>query len=149
MNEYNELKRYNDLECSILSCILIKPDFMEKTVLEDKHFVNYQKIWIFMKSFYKKFGNFDLTLMCSVCKNQRKLLMYIKDLIMMEPTICHFQEYENQLIYLFNEEEKDKWIIKKTYETTCDLWTRNITTKEFKTKIDDIYSQANEIFKKY
>ena len=64
------MNKYNDLEISLLSCILIKPELMEEVVLDDKYFVKTKRIWLFMKSFYKKFGTFDLTLMCSVVKEK-------------------------------------------------------------------------------
>ena len=141
------MRKYGDLECSILSCLLIKPKLMEEVILEDKHFVNYQRIWQFMKRFYKKFGNFDFNLMASVCTDQYKLMMYIVNISNCEPTYLNFNKYQKQLIDLYNEEEKDKWIIKKVYEEVCDLWVRNITTKEFKTRIEEIYKNVEEIFK--
>ncbi len=138
--------KYEDLECSILSCFFLKPELMEQTKLEDKHFKNYYRVWRFMKAFYKKYNNFDLTLMCSVCKNRWKFMQYVIDIFEQEPTASRFKEYEEQLIYLYNEDEKDKWIIKKIYQKTCDLWVRNITTEEFKRQVDYIYQQANKIF---
>lgn len=142
------MNKYNNLECSILSCLLIKPDLMNEVILEDKHFVNYQRVWQFMKKFYKKFGNFDIVLMCSVANNQYKFMDYIIDILNYEPTYTNFDLYQKQLIDLYSEEEKDKWIIKRVYEEVCDLWVRNINTNEFKKKIDDIYTNAEEIFKK-
>lgn len=141
------MNKYSDLESSILCCLLIKPELMNELKLEDKHFVNNKQIWGFMKSFYKKFKNFDITLMCSLCKNRKRLMRYIIDLLELEPTSSNFDLYQQQLIDLYNEEEKDKWIIEKVYKATCDLWVRNITTREFILKITDIYQNANEIFK--
>lgn len=141
------MDKYNDLECSILCCILIEPELINKTILEDKHFVNYQAIWKFMKAFYNKYKTFDITLMCSVCKGKYKLMRYIDDILKCEPTYCNFELYEKQLIFLYNEEEKDKWLIKKIYETTCDLWVRSITTQDFKQIIENLYNEANKIFK--
>lgn len=142
------MNKYNDLECSILSCILMEPKLIETTILEDKHFINYQKIWLFMKSFYKKFKNFDFVLMCSVCKDKYKLMMYIKDILEMEPTTCNFKLYEKQLINLYEEEQKEKWLIKQIYILDCDLWTRNITCSEFKEKIEEKYIEADKLFNK-
>lgn len=141
------MKKYNDLECSILCCILIEPELINKTILEDKYFINYQAIWKFMKAFYKKFKTFDITLMCSVCKDKYKLMQYIMDILKSEPTSNNFELYEQQLIYLYNEEEKDKWLIKKIYETTCDLWVRSITPQDFKQRINNLYNEADKIFK--
>ena len=46
------MNRYNDLELSILSCIVQKPELMEQVILDDKYFVKHKKIWLFLKSFY-------------------------------------------------------------------------------------------------
>lgn len=140
------MNKYNDLECSILSCLFLKPELMNQIILEDKHFVGYQRIWKFMKAFYKKFGNFDLTLMCSVASNKYNLMKYIIDIAECEPTPLNFELYQKQLIDLYNEQEKNKWIIERAYEITCDLWVRNITTEEYKNKINELYVNAEKIF---
>ena len=88
----------NDLELSILSCLLQKPELMEEVILEDKHFKNNYKLWKFMQSFYKKFHNFDVTLMCSVVDKRYKLIDYIKVLIDLEPNPNLFKEYQEQLL---------------------------------------------------
>ena len=63
------MNKYNDLEMSILSCLLLKPELlMESLIIEDKHFIKHKKLWVFMKEFYNKFHNFDITLMCSINK---------------------------------------------------------------------------------
>ena len=141
------MEKYNNLELSVLSCILQKPKLIEKTILKDEHFKKHYKIWQFMKAFYKKFGNFDLTLMMSISKNKYRMIEYIMWMLDKEPTTALFNEYEKQLIDEFNEQEKDKWIINKIYELSNDLLMRSITTNDFKIKVNDIYSKANEIFK--
>ena len=138
------MNKYNNLERSLLSCILINPKLMETTILEDKYFVNYQRIWKFMQAFYKKFQTFDITLMCSVCKNQYKFIQYIIDILEEEPTSNNFELYQKQLIDLYNEEEKERCLIKKIYEITCDLWVRNINTKQFKEKIENLYIEIEK-----
>ena len=42
------VNKTNDLEKSILSCLLIKPELMEQLILEDKHFIKNQRMWQFM-----------------------------------------------------------------------------------------------------
>lgn len=140
--------KIDDLEFSILSCLLLKPELMEKLKLEDKHFVRTQRMWQFMKSFYKKFKNFDINLMYSVCKDKFQIIEYISLLLDFEPTASSFEQYQEQLIKLYEEKEKDKWIVEKVFGFANELLVRNISTDEFKKQIDAVYHQANEIFKK-
>lgn len=136
-----------DLETSILCCFMLKPELMETTKLEDKHFVKNQRMWKFMKSFYKKFGTFDITLMISVIDDKYKLMRYIIDIFNTEPTPLMFEKYEKQLIDLYNEDKKEKWIIHKIQQETDNLWLRNINSKEFLLRVNEIINNANEIFK--
>ena len=140
------MNKYNDLELSILSCLLLNPSLMNKIILEDKYFVKYQKIWQFMKAFYKKFGNFDITLMVSISKDKYRMVEYIKWILDKEPTPTLFETYQKQIMDLYNEKKKDKWIIDKVYELANDLYVRNITIDEFKKKISKAYKDASELF---
>ena len=142
----NNMNKYIDLEVSILSCLLQRPQLMENTILEDKYFVKHKKIWSFMKAFYKKFGNFDLTLMMSISKNKNITIEYICWLVEQEPAPSLFKEYEKQLIDLYNETKKEKWIIEKIYDLSNELYVRNIKLDEFQNKIKEIYKNAERIF---
>ena len=141
------MNKYNDLEITILSCLLQKPELMKETILQNEHFIKHKKIWMFMKSFYEKFENFDLSLMMSICKNQYRMSEYIAWLLNQEPAPSLFKQYEKQLIDLYNESKKDKWIIEKVYELVNKLFVRDITIADFKNEIENIYSKADEIFK--
>lgn len=132
---------YIDLEISILSCLLQKPELMEDTILEDKYFTKHKKIWLFMKAFYKRFNNFDITLMLSISKNKYRISEYICWLSEQEPAPSLFKQYEQQLIDLYNESEKEKLIINKIYELSNDLYVRNININEFKNKLEKIYME--------
>lgn len=140
------MNKYKDLELSILSCLLQRPKLMEETILEDKHFIKHQKIWLFMKSFYKKFKNFDLTLMMSISKNQYRIVEYIIWIIEKEPFPSYFNDYQNELIRLYEQSPKEKWIINKIYEKANDLIVGNIDIKKFRNEIDIIYNNAEKIF---
>ena len=137
---------YVDLEISILSCLLQRPELMEDTILKDMYFVKHKKIWLFMKAFYKRFKNFDITLMMSISKNKYRMSEYICWLIDQEPAPSLFKQYEKQLIDLYNEKQKEKWIIEKAYELANDLYVRNIKIEEYIDKIKEIYNNADEIF---
>lgn len=139
--------KYNDLEMIILSCFLQRPELMEETILDDKYFIKNKNVWLFMKSVYKKFGTFDLSLMYSVVSDKYKLVTYIEWLLDVEAAPSRFKKYEKQLIDLYNEFKKEKWIIEKVFKEANELYLRNINTKDFKNKIDKIYSNAEEIFK--
>ena len=141
------MNKYNDLELSILSILLQKPELMNEVILDDKYFVKYKKIWLFMKAFYNKFHNFDFNLMLSVSKDKYRMMEYIIWIIEKEPNICLFKEYQEQLINLYEESKKDKYIIDKVYELANDLFVRNIEVSEFRNKVDKIYENADEIFK--
>ena len=141
------MNKYNDLELCILSCLLQRPELMGQVTLEDKHFIKQKKIWLFMKSFYNKFHNFDLVLMTSICKDKYRIVEYISWLIDKEPAPSRFNEYQKQLIDLYNETKKEKWIIEEVYKAANDLFVRNITLTQFNERITEIYKNADEIFK--
>ena len=141
------MNKYNDLELSVLSCLLQKPILMNKVILEDKYFVKYKKIWLFMKAFYKRFGNFDLTLMMNISKNKYRMIEYILWIIEKEPAPSLFEEYQKQLIEEYNQKKKDKWIIEQIYSLANDLMVGNVEVNDFKNKVNEIYDNANEIFK--
>ena len=141
------MNKYNDLELSILSCLLQEPKLMDKVILEDEHFIKHKKIWLFMKSFYKKFGNFDLTLMVNISKNKYRMSEYILWIVEKEPAPSLFERYQKQLIEKFNQNKQDKWIIEKIYELSNNLLVGNIELKDYKSEVDNIFKNAKEIFK--
>lgn len=141
------MNKYNDLETSILSILLQKPELMDKLIIDDKYFIKQKKMWLFMKEFYKIFGNFDLNLMFSVCKNKYHLMSYIEQLILSEPCVSLFEEYQKQLIKEYDELKKDKWIREKVYELANDYYMMNLSLEEFKKEIIKTEQKAEEIFK--
>lgn len=140
------MNKYNDLELAILSCVLIKPKLIEELVVEDKHFIKNQRLWQFMKAFYKKFGTFDITLMYSVCKDKWQIINNITWLVECECTCKNFEKYQKQLIDLYEEAKMNKWIVEKVYQSANDLYLRNINPIEFKERIEEIYKNAKELY---
>ena len=142
------MNNIGDLELNVLSCLLIKPDLMKKVRLEDKHFKKHQRTWQFMKSFYKKFGNFDVQLMYAVCKNKYHLIEYMIQIIEIEPTYSNFDKYQDMLIKQYEETKKDKYIKEQIYVLANDLYVGNIKVNEFKGKVQEIYDIAKQIYDK-
>lgn len=142
------MKEYYNLETNILSCLIQKPELMDKLILEDKHFIKTQRLWQFMKAFYNKFHTFDLVLMFSVCKDKYKLMDYFEWLVDSYPPIeSHFEKMQQQLILLFEESKRDKWIINKIFELSNQLYVRNIELNDFLVKVNETFDKADEIFK--
>ena len=134
-----------DLEMNIMSCLLLKPELMEKIILEDKHFVKHQRLWQFMKAFYKKFQTFDVQLMYSVCKDKWHIVNYMVMLLDIEITTHNFDLYQKQLIDLYEERKKDKFIIENVYRLANELYVRNISVEEFKKQTQKIYNDLEKI----
>ena len=141
------MKEYYDLELNILSCLLQRPELMKKCKLEDKHFAKTKRFWIFMKSFYKRFGNFDIVLMTKISKNSYLTMDYIEMLLDLEPAPSRFDEYQNLLIEMYEEKKKDKYIIEQIFTSANELYLRNINVKEFKEKCERTYKIADELYK--
>lgn len=138
---------YYNLELTILSCVLQKPELMKKSILDDKYFIKYKKLWIFMKSIYNKFGTFDCELMVSISNNQYKIMDYIKLLIDKEPVPSNFEKYQKQLIELYNQTKKEKYIIEEIYKIANELYVRNFSLEEFDFEYHRILRNANNLYK--
>lgn len=141
------MDKYYDLEENILSCILQKPKLIEKVRLEDKYFIKCKKLWLFMKAVYQKFGDLDINIMYSIIKNKYKFMEYITWLIDVEPNINNFDKYQDQLMELFNENKKDKYIRENIYELANNLLVKNIEVDDFRCRVDKIYDNADILFK--
>lgn len=141
------MNKYNDLETSILSILLQKSNLMNNLIIDEKYFIKNKKIWLFMKSFYKRFGNFDLNLMYSVCKNKYHLVSHLEQLALSEPCPSLFEEYQKQLMKEYDELKKDKWIREKIYELANDYYVMNLSLEDFKKEINNIELKADKIHK--
>lgn len=119
---------------------------MENNKLEDKYFVEYQKLWQFIKACYKRFGTLDISLMYSVCSNKWKLMEYIQHLLDYEPAPSNFIKYQEQLKRQYEETKKDKWIVQKCYELANDLLFGNVKISEYQEQIKKIYEDSEKLF---
>lgn len=141
------MNKYNDLELSILGCFIQKPDLLDKTKLEDKHFIKHSKIFTFFKAVYKKFGTLDFNIMYSISKNKFRIVEYMVWISEYYGFPSLYELYEQQLIDLYEETKKNKYIIEKIYDLANDLYVRNLEVNEFRNKVEEIYKNADEIFK--
>ena len=142
------MNKYNDLELSILGCFIQKPDLLDKTKLEDKHFIKHAKIFIFFKAVYKKFGTLDFNIMYSISKNKFRIVEYMVWISEYYGFPSLYETYEKQLIDLYEENKKDKYIIEKIYDLANDLYVRNLEINEFRNKVDKVFENAEQLFKK-
>ena len=140
------MNKYNNLEMSILSCILLKPELMEQVIFEDKHIVSRQRLWQFMKAFYNRYKTFDIQLMYSICKDKWQIVQNIIQLLDYEPSPSLFDTYQKQLIDLYNEGQENKIKIDKVYKLANELYVRNITIEEFKKNIKEVLEWKEKKF---
>ena len=141
------MNEYYGIEASVLSCLILKPNLMNDLILEDKHFIKYQRIWQYMKSFYKKYSTFDLQLMFALCKDKYSLIDYIKILVLNDVDVDNFNLYQQALLDEFNENKKERWIKNKIFILTNDLINQNISLSDFDLKYKKLYEDVNLLFK--
>lgn len=127
-----------DLELNILSCLLQRPDLMKENKLKDDYFKKYKKLWIFMRIFYDRFKTFDLVLMTTMAKNKLQMSLYLQQIVDVEPAPSLFKEYQETLIMLYYEEQKDKEMIEKIFELSNELMIRKINLEEFEEKYEKL-----------
>lgn len=143
------IDRIKDLELNILGCLLINSKLMEEIILEDKYFNKYQKMWTFMKSFYGRFKNYDISLMCKMASSEKLMLHQILFCLDYVPSVNSkmFKQYQEQLKLLYDEEKKERYKIDKIYSLANDLIVRQITVDEFDIKYQEMKDNVVEIFK--
>lgn len=142
------MKIYDSLELDILSCLIQKPGLMDKVKLEEKHFIKYKMLWVFLKAIYKKFGDFDLTIMTTVSQNKFKIIDYIILLIDREPAPSKFETYQNLLLELYQEKKRERFLKDKIYKLATELYIGELDLESFETKLKSGYIQADTLFGK-
>lgn len=135
------LYKIDELEKVIISCVLQKPELMKDERLKDDLFINNQKLWQFLKATYKKFGIFDFNLMFSIVANKYNYIGMLNEMIDIEPMPSNFDWYIKQLIDLYNEEETETRKINAIFSMANDLLLRNMTSNEFKKRIDEMFKE--------
>lgn len=144
------MTNFYDIETIILASLILKPKLMEKLTLKDYHFTKHQRIYQFMKSFYARYGTFDILLMFNTCKDKTLLidhLKYIADACELI-TPDNFEMYQSALKQMFEQKKKERWIINKIFDLANDLYVGEIMFDEFESKFEKIKDDANVIFEK-
>lgn len=130
-------KTYDLLEKAILDSFIIKPELLETTTLEEKHFKYNKRLFIFINKCYQRFGTLDIKLMASVCPNASDMIDYIADIIDGNNCSARFNLYEEQLINLYTNFE----IIEEVYKLTKKLYIRDIDLEDYKKELKYILGE--------
>lgn len=132
------MKKYKNLELTVLSCLLQRPELMETTILDERYFLNYKRTWYFLKSFYDRFKTFDFNLMYAVVKDKENFLSSMVEMYDFELLPNNFKKYESLLIKAYEQKDEDREKIEKIYVLANELYVGKIDLQEFKEKIKDI-----------
>lgn len=98
-----------DLEEAIISCLLQKPELMNKLIVDEKDFYKYPKQFKFFCDFYNRFGCLDLVLMVSKIRpsDRYKIIDIFDKLIDFEPSPSCFRLYQEALLEYNKEHKKE------------------------------------------
>ena len=134
--------KYNDMEKSVLACFMIKPDLMKETILTEEHFINHKEVWNYFRKFYDTFDTLDLSMMMSFAKNKNKVLMMVMELMDYDVLVSRFKIYEQRLIEMSKEEEKEMRLIRIASDLLLDLQFHKINFEQFKDEINRLYETS-------
>lgn len=117
------MKQY-DVEYQIISCIFQKPKLIEELFVDLECFKeSYNKrIIIFLKKFYEKNKNLDISLIINDLPNENAkntFINYYTEIITLEPTPSLFYEYQQKLIDIYKDnliKQQINKYIKKEFE---------------------------------
>ncbi len=128
-----------DLEDSIISCILQKNELINELYIDPIVFKDEEnfKMINFFKKFYKENKSLDVTLLCSVFKEdskKQKMFDYWNEHYNMIPCVDLFYQYQEQLQEIYKDSEIGTLIDKFQYEM--------ITKDEFIDSINDIQNKS-------
>lgn len=139
------MDKYSDLEMSIISCFIQKPELIEKIKDKEDYFIRHKKLILFLQAVYRKFGTFDLNLLFEVCKEEHKLLMYVEWLAQLEPLPSNIDYYINELEELRKETKREKYIREKIYSLATDVYLKNMDVKTFADNLIRVYEDSERI----
>lgn len=139
--------QYDKIEEAVLSCFLIEPNLMRKTMLEDKHFYKYKFVYVFFKEVYDMYKSLDINVLFSCIRETSEeplcnALTKILDVFVI-PT--EFYAYEKRLIIQYGVKKRDEWLKEKYNEQMIQLNIGKINVDEFRQNINDIYEKSNTV----
>lgn len=139
-------ENYASMEENVLACYLIKPEYLEGTVLETKHFKKYAQIFSFFKECYQIYGNLDISIIFSCIKgnSEQQLVEIVERLLDIFVIPTHYKSYEHRLLNSYKISKRDEWLKKRYNEEINKLNLGVMSIDEFKDKINDIYAESNK-----
>ena len=147
MYKGNNNEIYGDVEETILACLLLKPELINKLKVSEKDFTKFNSTLTFFKEFYAKYKNLDISIMFSVLKGNAEMQMldmitYLSEIFVL-PT--HFNEYQERLLDRNAQTKKEKWLSGKIYEKATKMYMGNISLNDFYKEIESLKINANKI----
>ena len=126
----------------IISCLLQKPELFANIKVEPRHFKNEKMMFVFMTNFYATYKTLDLCFMYATIADKYRLFANLEKYVdMLEyaiPTPALFNQYQEALIKLHDEEATTKARIEKAYDLSTQLIMRAITVEQFKEEVAKI-----------
>lgn len=137
-----------DLEEAIISCLLQKPELVNKLIVDDTDFNNYPKQFKFFQNFYERFGCLDLVLMVNKIKpaDRHKIIDIYDKLIDFEPSPSCFRLYQEALLEYNMEHKKELFenqIKEKIIKTMSELNSNNAELSTWFDEIEKIKEGVN------
>lgn len=127
-------KSYEIIEKAVLDAMICKPDLIKDTKLEDKHFKNHRRLWLFIKECYQRYRMIDVPTMARICPNDSELIDYIADIMDTGCSYVRFSYYQDFLLELYEDFE----VIEKIYALSKKLYIRDIKLNDFKKEIKEL-----------
>ena len=81
-------------------------------------------------------------MMMSFAKNKNKVLMMVMELMDYDVLVSRFKIYEQRLIEMSKEEEKEMRLIRITSDLLLDLQFHKINFEQFKDEINRLYETS-------
>ncbi len=127
-----------DLEETVLSCLIQKPELMNELFVTEKDFYKYPKIFTYIKKFYETFHCLDLVLMTSKTdfKERNKFVDTFSKLFLFgcTPVVSNFKLYQEMLLKYnkqYASKLKKEQIRKQILQLAIELQEEKITVKQY------------------
>lgn len=99
-----------------------------------------------MKEVYNSRGTLDLALLDDYVNKKTNGLSILIDIVSNTFVIpSNFRLYENELIKIYNQDKKEKYLREKIYEEATKLYLGNISSKLFYKKIQELKERADKV----